>query len=57
MVFEYYDPLAVFFCFDDIIQPSAESASTFFLVHRYKQNMCYLCEMLEFERMLKQNMI
>jgi hypothetical protein len=57
MVFEQYDPLAAFFCFDDIVPPSAEYASAFFLVHQYKQNMSYLCEMLEFEMTLPRNMI
>jgi hypothetical protein len=42
MVFEQYDPLASLFCFHDIIPPSDESASTFFVVHLYKHNMNYL---------------
>jgi hypothetical protein len=44
MVFKQYDPLASLFCFHDIIPPSDEFASAFFVVHLYKHNMNYLNE-------------
>jgi hypothetical protein len=44
MVFQQYDPLVSLFCFHDIVPPSDESASTFFVVYLYKHNMNYLNE-------------
>jgi hypothetical protein len=48
---------AGFIFFEDIVPPSDESASAFFLVHLEKQNISYLCLMAEFQSHLKQTLI